>query len=195
MTPLPEAKRRREASNLVNQEITGELQAFRAVIGARSSGRIGSRRKHRVLDYIQGLRSTTPRDERDHEAEAFKLRETMQPKLLVVPFECKTWSQLQNLSKDNQLFEVKRTHFSRHLEAVAQMYHGQVDDHNYFLHEHSQFPRNRQYKELSCIYKGETVFTGFATGHESDWVAEGHVSLVMMTSQSTRKKLQNLTML
>ena len=62
----------------------------------------------------------------------------MRPKLLVGLPEGKTSTQMQNLSKDNQLLEAKRTHSSRHLEAVAQMYHGQVDDHNNFLHEHSQ---------------------------------------------------------
>ena len=62
----------------------------------------------------------------------------MRPKLLVVSSECKAWSQLQNLSKDKQLFEAeKRVHSMRHLEAVTQMYHGQVDDNNYFLHEQS----------------------------------------------------------
>ena len=77
-------------------------------------------------------------DELDREAEAFQLRETVRPKLLVGSSECKAWSHLQNLSKDKQLFEAeKRVHSMRHLEAVTQMYHGQVDDHNYFLHEQS----------------------------------------------------------
>ena len=76
--------------------------------------------------------------EPDREAEAFQLRETVRPKLLVGSSECKAWSQLQNLSKDKQLFEAeKRVHSVRHLEAVTQMYHGQVDDNNYFLHEQS----------------------------------------------------------
>ena len=51
---------------------------------------------------------------------------------------CKSWSQLQNLSEDNQLFETKRTQSRRHLETITQMYHGQADDTNYFLHEHSR---------------------------------------------------------
>ena len=55
------------------------------------------------------------------------LRETALPKLLVVPLERKTWIQLQNISKDSQLFEAKRTHFSRHLKAVMQMHHGHVN--------------------------------------------------------------------
>ena len=62
----------------------------------------------------------------------------IRPKLLVGPPNCKTWSQLQNLSKDTQLFEVKRTYLPRHMDAVAKMYHGQVKDHNCFHHEHSQ---------------------------------------------------------
>ena len=87
-----------------------------------------------AIDYTTGWDF----DEPDREAEAFQLRETMRPKLLVGSSECKAWSQLQNLSKDKQLFEAeKRVHSMRHLEAVTQMYHGQVDDHNYFLHEQS----------------------------------------------------------
>ena len=51
---------------------------------------------------------------------------------------CKAWSQLQNLSMDKQLFDAEKlVHSMRHMEAVTQMYHGQEDDHNYFLHEQS----------------------------------------------------------
>ena len=60
----------------------------------------------------------------------------MRPKLLVGSSECKAWSQLQNLSK---LFEAeKHVHSMRHLEAVTQMYHGQVDDHNFFTNNQTE---------------------------------------------------------
>ena len=51
----------------------------------KSSAGIGSRRMHRVLDYIQDLRSITPRGEPDQEAEAFKFRENIRPKQFVEP--------------------------------------------------------------------------------------------------------------
>ena len=164
----PEFKRRREASSIVIQGITDELRAFGAVVGPkfmhcatqkakgieinqldlkdavvsevfcknRFSSRAPSFGVHPgfAIDYITGWDF----DEPDREAEAFQLRETMRPKLLVGSSECKAWSQLQNLSKDKHLFEAeKRVHSMRHLEAVTQMYHGQVDDLNYFLHEQS----------------------------------------------------------
>ena len=49
--------------------------------------------------------------------------ETMRPKLLVVSPERNTWNQ------SHALFET---------EAVAHICSGQVDDHNFFFHEHSQ---------------------------------------------------------
>ena len=89
-----------------------------------------------AIDYTTGWDFDEPY--REAEAEAFQLRETMRPKLLVGSSECQAWSQLQNLSKEKQLFEAeKRVHSMRHLEAVTQIYHGQVDDHNYFLHDQS----------------------------------------------------------
>ena len=87
-----------------------------------------------AIDYTTGGISTN----QTKKQRRFKLRENIRPKLLVGSPEGKTWNQLQNLSKDNQLLEEERTHYSRHLEAVAPMYHGQVDDQNYLLHEHSQ---------------------------------------------------------
>ena len=80
--------------------------------------------------------------------------------------ECKSWCQQQNFSKDKQLFEAKRTHSWRHLEAVAQMHHRQADVHNSFLHEHSQ--GTESWKEPSIhgilsIFRRETVSTGSTT--------------------------------
>ena len=145
------------------QEITGELRAFGALVCPKST-RCATLKELRsvtlkdaVVNEIFCMSRFTSRapslgvhpgfaidcttrwdvDEPDQEAEAFRPRVPMRPRLLVVSPECKRWSQLQNLSKDSQLSNVKRTLFSRPLEAVAQMYHGQVDDHNYFLHEHS----------------------------------------------------------
>ena len=79
-----------------------------------------------------------------------------------------------------QPLEAKRTHSWRHLEAVAQMYHGQADVHNYFLHEHSH--GTESWKEpfihgIFSIFRRETVSTGSTTmcvpqGKEGDRTAD-----------------------
>ena len=161
----PEAKRRREASNIVIQEITDELRTFGAVVGPKFTrcapqeaegievnqldlkdavvseifckNRFASNAPSFGLHPGFAIDHTTewdfgePAQEADVQAQRDRATQAACP-------ECKTWGQLQNLSKYNQLFEVNRKHFSRHMEAVAHMYHGQVDDHNYSLHEHSE---------------------------------------------------------
>ena len=172
----PEAKRRRESSNIAIQEITDELRPFGAVVGPKST--------HCATQEVEGIEiseldlkdsvvsdifcksrftSRAPRfglhpgfaidfstgwhfDETDQKAEALKRRETMRLKLLVGLPECQTWCQLQNIWKDNQLF----AHFSRHLEAV---YHSQGTE---SLEEWSV-------KGFSCIFRGKMVFNGSAT--------------------------------
>ena len=182
-------------SSIKNQEITDELWAFGAVVGPEVTrcatleakgidisqldlkdavvGEIFCKKRFtsRALSFglLPGFAidytTKVDFDEPDQEAEAFKLRETMQPKLLVGP-QCESSSQQQSLSKDKQLLEVKRMHPWRHLGALAQVYHGHSDDHNNFLHEHSKEPsrgRNIQSKKFSFIFRGETVSTGSAT--------------------------------
>ena len=125
----PEVKRRREALSTAIQGITDELRAFGAVVGPKFmhcatqeakgfeinqldlkdavvneffckngfSSRALSFGVHPgfAIDYTTGWDF----DEPDRETEAFQLRETVRPKLLVGSSECKAWSQLQNLSK------------------------------------------------------------------------------------------------
>ena len=77
----------------------------------RSSARTGFRQRHRVSESTPGFAIDITGwdfDEPDREAEAFQLKETVRPKLLVGSSECKAWSQLQNLSKDKQPFEAEK---------------------------------------------------------------------------------------
>ena len=133
----PEVKRRREASSIVIQGITDELRAFGAVVGPKFMHCATQEAKGIEINQLDlkdavvsevfcknRFSSTAPSfgvhpgfaiditgwdfDEPDREAEAFQLRETVRPKLLVGSSECKAWSQLQNLSKDKQLFEAEK---------------------------------------------------------------------------------------
>ena len=122
----PQVKRRREASSIVIQGITDELRAFGAVVGPKFMHYATQEAKGieiNQLDLKDAVVSEVfcknrfssrapsfgvhPGFAIDWEAEAFQLRETMRPKLLVGSSECKAWSQLQNLSKDKQLFEAE----------------------------------------------------------------------------------------
>ena len=94
------------------------------------------------------------------QAEAFKLEETMRPKLLLGSSERKSWSQLQNLSKDKQLFEARRKHSWRHLQAVTQMCHRQADGSQ--LCSAFAFERSRIWNvpSIQGILRKGTVSTG-----------------------------------
>ncbi len=87
-----------------------------------------------ALDYTTGWDLDDP----TQRSEAFKLRETIRPKLLIGSPECSPFSSLQFLNQkgDRTLRDERLKRGRDHLDCCCQMYHGQLDDGNYFLHEH-----------------------------------------------------------
>ena len=72
----------------------------------------------------------------------------MRPKLLVGLSERNTWNQSQK-PLEGQRVVCGEVHALFETEAVAHIYSGQVDDHIYFFHEHSQEAVSFEHKVFS----------------------------------------------